>query len=66
MPYDHTDPTRGGPTSAGNLAALCRHHHRLKTHAGWTYTMIEPGTYLWHDRYGQHFLRTRHGTTDLT
>ncbi len=61
VPFDHTDPTRGGPTNPSNLAALCRHHHRLKTHAGWTYTMIEPGTYLWHDRYGQHFLRTRHG-----
>ena len=65
-PFDHTDPTRGGPTSEANLALLCRHHHRLKTHAGWTYTVIEPGTYLWHDRYDQHFLRTRHGTTDLT
>lgn len=64
---DHVVPhARGGPTCACNLAALCRHHHRLKTHAGWTYTIIEPGVYLWLDRYGQHFLRTRDGTTDLT
>ena len=35
----------GGPTASDNLAALCRHHHRHKTHhPGWTYTMLEPGT----------------------
>ena len=25
----------GGETSAANLGALCRRHHRLKTHGGW-------------------------------
>ncbi len=38
---DHTiafDDTRdaAGQTRRSNLAALCRHHHQLKTHAGWT------------------------------
>ncbi|RNM13032.1 HNH endonuclease signature motif containing protein, partial [Nocardioides pocheonensis] len=42
VPWEH-----GGPTSSDNLAALCRRHHRLKTHGGWTYTRVEPGTYLW-------------------
>lgn len=32
------DPTRDAvpQTRTGNLAALCRHHHRMKTHGGWT------------------------------
>jgi hypothetical protein len=37
----------GGTTCTENLAPLCRHHHRLKTHARWSYTPIEDGTYLW-------------------
>lgn len=28
----------GGPTSLANTARLCRHHHHLKTHCGWTLT----------------------------
>ncbi|HEU4566725.1 MAG TPA: DUF222 domain-containing protein, partial [Marmoricola sp.] len=44
---DHVIPhARGGPTCSSNTAPLCRRHHRLKTHAGWTYTTPEPGTYL--------------------
>ena len=34
------DPATGGPpdqTHPDNLAALCRRHHRLKTHTAWTY-----------------------------
>ena len=64
---DHTVPyARGGPTCPCNLAPLCRHHHRLKTHAGWRYTALEPGTYLWTDPHGQQFLRTPDGTRDVT
>jgi hypothetical protein len=33
---DHITPYPAGPTSAANLQCLCRYHHRLKTHAGWT------------------------------
>ncbi len=34
---DHTTAwEHGGTTSAGNLAHLCRHHHRLKHKTGWT------------------------------
>jgi hypothetical protein len=32
---DHTVPWPAGDTSAANLAALCRHHHRLKHPAEW-------------------------------
>ena len=36
---DHIQPhDRGGPTCSHNIAPLCRKHHRLKTHGGWTYT----------------------------
>jgi hypothetical protein len=33
---DHATPwDEGGPTVRGNLGALCRRHHQLKTHGGW-------------------------------
>ncbi|RNM17909.1 HNH endonuclease signature motif containing protein, partial [Nocardioides pocheonensis] len=64
---DHIVPWEsGGPTSSDNLAALCRRHHRLKTHGGWTYTMLTPGEYLWHSPHGHTWLRDRTGTTDLS
>ena len=60
---------RGGATSTETLAPLCRHHHRLKTHTGWTYRSLDPddpfsapGAYLWTDPYGNSYLRTRTGT----
>lgn len=36
---DHTVPWPTGATSASNLGPLCRRHHVLKTHAGWS---LEP------------------------
>jgi len=57
----------GGETTSSNLAALCRFHHRLKTHGGWNYTVIAPGTYLWRSPYGYQYLRNANGgTTDVT
>ena len=47
VPYDHDHPDRGGPTSTDNLAALCRRHHRLKTHGRWRYEMTDPGVFIW-------------------
>ncbi len=41
---------KGGTTCSCNTAPLCRRHHRLKTHSPWTYTVLEPGTYLWPSR----------------
>jgi hypothetical protein len=57
---------RGGPTCSCNLAPLCRRHHRLKTHSPWTYTVLDPGTYLWTSPHGYQFHRDYHGTVDVT
>ena len=32
----------------------------------WTYTTIEPGTYLWTSQHGYQYLRDPHGTQDVT
>ena len=57
---------QGGATCTCNIAPLCRSHHRLKTHGGWTYTTLEPGTYLWSSPHGYTYQRDHHGTHDLT
>lgn len=64
---DHVIPhDAGGTTSSDNIAALCRRHHRLKTHhPGWTYRVLHPGTYLWTTPRGQQLLRDPHGTHPL-
>ncbi|WP_370289372.1 DUF222 domain-containing protein [Nocardioides sp.] len=67
-PFDHAHPARGGPTSTANLTALCRRHHRLKTHAGWTYEPIttpEGRSYLWTLPSSHRYLRGPTGTTPL-
>ena len=56
----------GGPTCTENLAPLCRRHHRLKTHTSWTYTILEPGSFLWSSPHGYSYLCDHTGTTDLT
>ena len=48
QPY--VNPDDGGPpgqTSPGNLACLCRRHHRLKTFTAWTYHRVADGDYQW-------------------
>ncbi len=74
---DHTIeyiPTgRGGPpdqTSTANLAPLCRHDHRAKTHpspAGtpWRYKGLSPGHWLWTSPHSKHYLVHPDGTTPL-
>ncbi|WP_330864948.1 HNH endonuclease signature motif containing protein [Nocardioides sp.] len=65
--HDHRVPReRGGETCDCNIAPLCRRHHRLKTHAGWRYTLVEPGVWLWSDPHGQQFVRDATGTLDVT
>ena len=61
VPYDE-----GGATCDCNLAPLCRRHHRLKTHRGFSYTIIEPGTWLWRTPHGLQLIRDRDGTRDVT
>ncbi|UDY24710.1 HNH endonuclease signature motif containing protein [Nocardioides sp. Kera G14] len=66
---DHTDAwTEDGPpdqTRTGNLACLCRHHHRVKTHTAWRYRQLEPGVHEWTSPHGLTFIVDRNGTTDL-
>ena len=65
--HDHVIPrARGGPTCTCNIAALCRRHHRLKTHTAWSYVVIDPGTYLWTSPHGYQFLRDPDGTLDVS
>ncbi len=47
---DH-QPEQTRPT---NLAPLCRYHHRVKTHAGWSYQIDEDGDTEWTDQRGHH------------
>ncbi len=67
---DHIDPYNpDGPpdqTNSDNLAPLCRRHHRLKTLTDWTYTRVDPGTYLWRSPHGYAYLTNKAGTQELT
>ncbi|WP_148614327.1 HNH endonuclease signature motif containing protein [Nocardioides rubriscoriae] len=57
---DHIVPfSAGGPTSAHNLAMLCRRHHRAKTHSRWRYVMLRPGLYHWTSPTGATYLVDR-------
>jgi 5-methylcytosine-specific restriction endonuclease McrA len=71
---DHTvEYSDTGPpdqTSTDNLAPLCRHDHRAKTHpspAGqpWRCTGLSPGHWLWTSPHGKHYLVHPDGTTPL-
>ena len=64
---DHVIPyADGGTTCSCNIAPLCRRHHRLKTHSTWTYTVLEPGSFLWSSPHGYQFLRDHEGTVDVS
>jgi hypothetical protein len=43
----------GGETSAANLGALCRRHHRLKTHGGWKLMSHSDGSCTWTSPHGK-------------
>jgi hypothetical protein len=45
LPIDEGGPP--GQTHAGNLAPLCRRHHRVKTHGRWSYHRLPDGGYRW-------------------
>ncbi|WP_082406235.1 HNH endonuclease [Microbacterium sp. No. 7] len=45
---DHTiDAARGGPTTPGNTAHLCRRHHTVKHHTAWSVRQEAPGVLVW-------------------
>ncbi|GAA3744831.1 HNH endonuclease signature motif containing protein [Leifsonia bigeumensis] len=51
---DHTIPwEHGGRTVPGNLACLCRGHHTLKHHGGWTVKQTSPGILEWTSPLGR-------------
>lgn len=57
---DHRDPfapddPSGGRTTAANLHALCRHHHRLKHRGGWTIRRNADGTTTWTSPTGREY-----------
>ncbi|WP_173922097.1 HNH endonuclease signature motif containing protein [Agromyces sp. Marseille-P2726] len=55
---DHTVArAHGGETCDMNLAALCRHHHRLKHESGWRVVQEPGGVMRWTSPAG-HMLRT--------
>ena len=67
--YDHDAAADGrpqpGPTTTSNLAALCRFHHRLKTHTAWRYEVTGPGSFEWTSPHGHHYRRDTSGTTPI-
>ncbi|MCD4526213.1 HNH endonuclease signature motif containing protein [Nocardioides sp. cx-173] len=64
--HDHVIPyDKGGPTCSCNSAPLCRGHHRLKTHGGWSYDVLDRGTYVWHSPHGHAYRRDHTGTEPL-
>ena len=53
---DHAESWEsGGVTSADNIGALCRRHHRLKTHDGWKIESFSDGSCTWTSPLGKTF-----------
>ncbi|CAN2178631.1 HNH nuclease [Candidatus Nanopelagicaceae bacterium] len=53
---DHAESwVTGGRTSAENIGALCRRHHRLKTHDGWSIESFPDGSCTWRSPLGKEF-----------
>jgi hypothetical protein len=45
----------GGETNPSNLGLLCRRHHRMKTHGGWSLESNPDGSCLWKSPVGKQF-----------
>ncbi len=52
---DHVIPSKRGKTSADNLIPLCRHHHRLKTHHGWSVRLNPDSSVVWRSPAGREY-----------
>ena len=50
---DHVIPWPSGPTTAANLACLCRRHHRTKQRPGWRAVLHPDATMSWTDPTGR-------------
>ena len=55
---DHLVAWPQGPTDEANLACLCRTHHRLKTHTGWTVRRLPGGILEWTSPTGRVYRST--------
>jgi Domain of unknown function (DUF222)/HNH endonuclease len=54
---DHAESWEsGGRTSPENLGLLCRRHHRLKTHGGWTLESFPDGSCQWTSPLGKKYV----------
>ena len=50
---DHQVPySEGGPTAVANFAPLCRHDHRVRHAADWTYRVLPNDDHRWTSRLG--------------
>ena len=68
--HDHTTPyDKNGPpgqTGDHNDTPLSRHHHRAKTHLGYTVLQLGPDRWVWGTPHGLYRLVTGSGTTTIT
>ena len=64
VPYDRNGPP--GQTGDHNDTPLSRHHHRAKTHLGYTVLQLGPDKWVWGTPHGLHRLVTGSGTTTIT
>jgi len=55
---DHITPWPAGPTTAANLTAVCRHHHRLKHQTSWHLEADDPATLTWTSPTGHRYTTT--------
>jgi hypothetical protein len=62
---DHIIEWPHGPTAPGNLAPLCRRHHRAKARRRWRYQRDPDGSYLWTGPHGRQYRVTHDGTEAL-
>ena len=57
---DHRRPhASSGPTTVGNLAPLCRHHHGIRHRYGWKYERKPNGDHHWTSPLGHHYTVSR-------
>ncbi len=63
-PYDKDGPP--GQTGDHNDTPLGRHHHRVKTHAGYSVFQIGPDRWVWGTPHGLYRLVSSTGTTRLS
>jgi hypothetical protein len=54
-PFDHPHPDDGGRTDPANLDPLCRAHHWLKHHTGWSSSRGPDHTQIWSSPTGHRY-----------